>query len=175
MLPDIELRDEKESENPLKITMPDGEALHSTHEGYLPLDNLPDKATFAHKVPGLAHSSLLSIKQLCDHGCYAVFTKKDCQIFYKGKLILVGHRHPATGLWIVPLRTKKTALPPPKPTFPFHAAHNAYQASSNKPNLSNSSTNAHSACPHLLGFAPSITSNSPRGQASLRMLSKISP
>jgi hypothetical protein len=130
MLPDIELRDEKESENPLKITMPDGEALHSTHQGYLPLDDLPDEATLVHKVPDLTHSSLLSIKQLCDHGCYAIFTKKDCQNFYKGKLIVVGHRHPATGLWIVSLQTKKTALPPPKPTFPFHATHNAYQASS---------------------------------------------
>ncbi|KAL7479932.1 hypothetical protein ACHAW6_007837 [Cyclotella cf. meneghiniana] len=110
--------------------MPDGEAIHSTHEGYLPIDDLPDEATLAHKVPGLAHLSLVSIKQLCDHGCYAIFTKKDCQIFYKGKLILVGHRHKATGLWIVPLGPRKATSSVPTPTFPSHAAHNAYQSSS---------------------------------------------
>jgi hypothetical protein len=130
MLPNVKLRDEKVSENPLNITMPDGETIHSTHEGYLPFDDLPEEATLAHKVPGLAHSSLISIKVLCDHGCYAVFTKKDCKIYYKGKLVLVGYRHKATGLWIVPLGTKKTTNSVPTPSFPSHAAHNAYQSSS---------------------------------------------
>ena len=40
----------------------------------------------------LASCSLLSIGQLCDHGCTASFTKHVLCIFYKGKIIMRGSR-----------------------------------------------------------------------------------
>ena len=68
VLPHVQLRDEKLSKSRLNITLPDGETLHSTHDGFLHINGLLDEATLAHKVPGLAHSLLVSIKQLCNHG-----------------------------------------------------------------------------------------------------------
>ncbi|KAL7485036.1 hypothetical protein ACHAW6_010628, partial [Cyclotella cf. meneghiniana] len=73
---------------------------------------LGNKATLAHVIL-LAHSSFLSIKQLCDNGCHAVFTKKDCKWeqatqpqdseFLKSKLIQFLHQcafSPPPSTWI---------------------------------------------------------------------------
>eukprot|EP00804_Cyclotella_cryptica_P030453 CCRYP_008525-RA/>CCRYP_008525-RA protein AED:0.46 eAED:0.46 QI:0/0/0/1/1/1/2/0/145 len=90
---------------------------------------LGDSETLAHVIPVLAHSSLLSIKQLCDNGCHVIFTKKDCKIYGKAELMLVGKRHPATGLWVIPTQDRSIPSKPPS-TFASHAAHSAYQTSS---------------------------------------------
>ena len=60
----------------LNITLPDGEIIQSTHVGNLNLPGLGDADTIAHIIPGLAHSSLLSVKQLCDNVCNVNYTKK---------------------------------------------------------------------------------------------------
>ena len=52
----------------------------STHEGYLPLSNLPFAAQRAHHVPELASFSLLSVPQLCDAGCDVLFTQDTATI-----------------------------------------------------------------------------------------------
>ncbi|KAL7503761.1 hypothetical protein ACHAXN_001695, partial [Cyclotella atomus] len=129
LLPHVRIRNKRRATNPLNITLPDGEIIQSTHIGNLDLPGLPASATECHVVPGLAHSSLISIKVLCDKGCYVIFTKAACKIYYKGELVLEGKRHPGTGLWIVP--TSKTPIDTKPPTkFETHAAHNAYQQSS---------------------------------------------
>ena len=97
--------------------------------GNLNLPGLGDAATLAHVVPDLAHSSLLSIKQLCDNGCHVLFTKQDCKVYRKAELMLVGKRHPATGLWVVPTNSQPISTTPPS-AFASHAAHNAYQTTS---------------------------------------------
>ncbi|KAL7479099.1 hypothetical protein ACHAW6_004847, partial [Cyclotella cf. meneghiniana] len=56
---------------PLNITLPDGKIIKSTNVGNLNLPGLGDAATIAHVIPGLAHSSLISVKQLCNNGCIA--------------------------------------------------------------------------------------------------------
>jgi hypothetical protein len=119
----------RKAAQPQNITLPDGEVIHSTHIGNLNLPGLGDAATQAHVVPGLAHSSLISIKQLCNSGCHVIFTKNNCKVYRKAELMLEGKRHPSTGLWIVPMSSTK--LPPQiPPKFESHSAHNAYQTSS---------------------------------------------
>ena len=129
LLPNVPINNKRHAEHPLNITLPDGEVIQSTHVGNLNLPGLGDAATLAHVVPGLAHSSLLSIKQLCDNGCHVIFTKKDCKVYRKAELMLEGKRHPATGLWVVPTNNHKISAKPPT-AFTSHAAHNAYQTSS---------------------------------------------
>ena len=60
----------------------------------------------AHTVPGLACASLISIKQMCDNGCSVIYDKNECRVYYKKKIVLVGEREPATGLWVLPITPK---------------------------------------------------------------------
>lgn len=76
--------------------------IKSTHIRILNLPVLQDVTTITHIAPGLAHSSLISNKQLRDNGCNVMFTKIDCRVFHKAELVIVGKHHPDTGLWIVP-------------------------------------------------------------------------
>jgi hypothetical protein len=63
---------------------------------------MPKGANVAHIFPALKHSSLLSVGQLCDHGCDAHFDANKVTINHKGKTMLIGKRSHATigKLWI---------------------------------------------------------------------------
>ena len=50
-------------------------------KGHLPIANLPDHATESHIFKDLHSASLLSIGQLCDTGCSALFTKQNLKVF----------------------------------------------------------------------------------------------
>jgi hypothetical protein len=68
---------------PLTVLMPDGHSLTSTHIGELALPQLPAAARLCHIFPHLNMWSLLSVGQLCDHGCTALFTKHQLYIHQK--------------------------------------------------------------------------------------------
>ena len=68
LLPNVQILNKRKANTPLNITLPDGAVIHFTHVGNLDLLGLGNTATLAHIVPGLAHSSPLSIKQLCNNG-----------------------------------------------------------------------------------------------------------
>ena len=56
------------------VILPSGASMISTHTAMLTLPNLQEKAhQECHLFPGLATGSLISIGQLCDHGCEALF------------------------------------------------------------------------------------------------------
>ena len=93
----------KIAETPLRITLPNGDVIKSTHTCNLDIPWLPDHITEAHIVPGLSHTSLVSARKFCDAGCKITFDKDECRIFYKKKLVLSGKRDDKTGLWTVPL------------------------------------------------------------------------
>jgi len=68
-----------------------------------------------HVVPKLSIASLIGIRVLCDTGCEVVFTKTNCDIWYKGKVILSGTKEPSTDLWTLPIgpqneQAKKTIV-----------------------------------------------------------------
>ena len=95
---------------PITVTLPDGSTTHSTHMCTIPLPALPPAATIAHIMPGLANHALVSIGQLCDHGCNALFTPADVQIYRNQRLILHGPRD-HNGLWRLAIH-QPTAQPP---------------------------------------------------------------
>ena len=92
--------------NPLKVTIPDGSQVQSTHTCKLAIPNLPDSARIGHIIPGLASHSLLSVVKLCNAGCEVSFTKIACIVKHNGKIVLQGHKCDKTGLWMVPLDTR---------------------------------------------------------------------
>ena len=76
MLPGAPIINVRPTNTPIKIILPDGETIKSTHECELNIPALPAKARMAHIVPGLAHSFLISIRILCDAGCTVTYNKE---------------------------------------------------------------------------------------------------
>jgi hypothetical protein len=90
----------KPTTNSIAVSMPDGAHIKSTHTGTLPISDLPSSACRAHVFPSLQSHSLLSIGQLCDHGCKAVFTNDCITVTRNDIVIITGTRYPSTkGLW----------------------------------------------------------------------------
>ena len=83
-------------------------------KGHLPIAKLPDHATESNTFKDLHSASLLSIGQLCDTGCSALFTKQNLKVFNDDKeLVLTGQRNYSDGLWDVKLSSLQPAIPPP--------------------------------------------------------------
>ena len=61
VLPDTPVTNIKIARHPLKINLPDGDCLTSTHTCTLDIPWLTNEAKEAHTVPGLAHTPLISI------------------------------------------------------------------------------------------------------------------
>ena len=110
--------------NPITIHNPNGSVMMSTHEAELDLPMLPPAARHIHIVPDLASSSLLSIGQLCDAGCYVAFNATTVTVSHNDTIVLTGHRTPATRLWHLTLPTPLPA-PAPSPTPAPASAHAA--------------------------------------------------
>ena len=89
--------------SPIRITLPNGKTIKSTHTCNLDIPWLPSSVTEAHIVPGLSHSSLISTRKFCEAGCKVIFDVKECRVYYNNKLVLSGGRDPRTGLWQLPV------------------------------------------------------------------------
>jgi len=94
------------------VRLPDHQLITPTQSGILPIPTLHDFACTAHIYPKLQSASLLSIGQLCDNDCTALFTKHDLKILNKhNNLILTGHRNLSDGLWDIDLTSNYTPCP----------------------------------------------------------------
>jgi hypothetical protein len=79
--------------------------MRATHTAELPIQELPHAARQAHLFPALSSGALLSIGQLCDHGCQAIFNVSTVEIIKNNKSTLKGHRTPTNGMWLIQLPT----------------------------------------------------------------------
>ena len=77
--------------NPIMVQLPNGNKIVTTHTMTLPIPDLPLAAGQAHIFPDLMVHSLISIGQLCDHRCEALFTAKHVVITKNGKPIITGN------------------------------------------------------------------------------------
>jgi hypothetical protein len=102
---DCPVTDMQPTTNGIDVTLPNGVNITSSHTALLQLPHeLPIGACKADIFPGLKSGSLVSIGQLCDHGCTATFTATQVQIFHQERLILTGHRSIETNnLWMLQL------------------------------------------------------------------------
>jgi hypothetical protein len=93
--------------HPITVLLPDGTTMTSNGTGELPLPHLPPSAARCHLFPSLhqGSGSLLSIGQLCDHGCTATFTATDLTVTTDTHHILTGYRGGPHGHWLVDLQT----------------------------------------------------------------------
>ena len=76
------LQERKNITNGPKVQIPNGASMKTIESGILPLHKiLSDKAQTGNVIDGLNNASLLSIGQLCDDDCIAVFDKRNLRIF----------------------------------------------------------------------------------------------
>jgi hypothetical protein len=91
----------------------------STHEGDIHIPGLPPEAGKAHLFKELAQGSgsAVSLCQLCDHVCTALFDATKVRVFQDDQCIITGHRTQHTGLWYIPL-SPPPGFSPADPTRP---------------------------------------------------------
>ena len=88
---DAHVLDDVEEECDTAVTLPDNDVIGSSHSGQLPnIKELPRPATKASVLPQLASSSLVSLPQLCDHGCQCLLTKDALTVIKDGTYVLQG-------------------------------------------------------------------------------------
>ena len=97
--------DKRSTNYGVNVTLPDGNSINSTHTALLQLPSqLPINARTAHIFPDLKSGSLISIGQLCDHNCTAIFDATQVKIYYKDAIIMSGARSINTNnLWVLEL------------------------------------------------------------------------
>lgn len=97
-------------ETGLNVKLPNNDRVTSSHTCNLKL-NLPKEARRGHIVPGLHGLSLISVVTLCNAGCEVKFTKVECTVSHRGRVILRGFKCTRTGLWLLPLNQTVTRPP----------------------------------------------------------------
>ena len=114
------LTDIHPTKDPIDVLLPNHQHITSTHQANLNINNLPPSAKTVHVFPSLASGSLLSVGQLCDHGCTATFTSSLATISRNGHPIITDTRNKSTKLWNIGTKP----LPSPlitQPTQPLDA------------------------------------------------------
>jgi len=83
----------------------------STHIGNLNITGLPSAATLVRCFHDIENTSLVSVGQLCDANCTAVFTSDEVHIYHNGTIIISGHRSAATNkLWELHIPNNNNSL-----------------------------------------------------------------
>jgi hypothetical protein len=90
---------------PIPVQVATGSVIYSTHTAELLIPSLPCAARLCHTLPNHTHP-LVSIGQLCDANCLALFNKNDVFITLDNKVLMLGKRHPVSRLWHL-------TIPPP--------------------------------------------------------------
>jgi hypothetical protein len=76
-------RNETKSINPLRVRLPNGATMESTHTSSLDIPELSAAATVAHVFTAMVNTSLLSAGQICNEGYYVTFKIDGVTIFNK--------------------------------------------------------------------------------------------
>ena len=85
--------------NPLKVRAAQGAKIVTTHTCDVNIAGLPTLP--GHILPELAQASLISIRVLCNAVCRVIFDDQECRVYFKGQVVQVGYKDPATDLWIM--------------------------------------------------------------------------
>ena len=84
---------------PIQVQLPNGSVISSSAVGHLHIPYCPfDILAYVFDDKTL-NTSLLSVSQLCNLGCEAIFTDTNCTINYKQTLVLHANKPPTANLW----------------------------------------------------------------------------
>ena len=82
------------NEVPSAVTASGGELTSTTRFNVPMASELSQVITQGHIMNSLQTGTLISIGQLCDDDCVAIFSKYNCKIVKNGKIIIEGPRTP---------------------------------------------------------------------------------
>jgi hypothetical protein len=101
----------------LRVGIPSGKIKQASHNATLNLQHLPihlSRATRKATVQPALQISLISLGQLCDHGCdYVLLDRHYASIIKDGVTTVVGLRDSTNGLWLMDLESSDTPAPLP--------------------------------------------------------------
>jgi hypothetical protein len=112
--------------------------IETTKSANIPLaKELSTQAKVGHIFDSLKSGSFISIGQLCDDECVALFTKYNVKIYKNGQVIIVGERNATNGLWNIPLAPKAIPSEPTQTTAlaTHHSGNGAIQDDGTKQDL----------------------------------------
>ena len=126
----------------------------ASHDALLDLRHLPVELSPAARAatvhPSLTSKSLLSLGQLCNHGCdYVLLDKHFVSVVQEGVVSVIGKWDVRTGLWFVDIDENTAAAPLPQqhPSY-SHQANSAYEQKSTEDSIN---------FLHRAVFSPSIS------------------
>ena len=111
----------------LRVYLANDDTIQATHTALLDIPALPTAARTAHIFPHLKNHALVSIRQLCDSGCEAVFTATDVTIRQGTHVILSGKRNPKNGLWMIQISSTATDSATPAKMVTANYANSVYE------------------------------------------------
>jgi hypothetical protein len=109
-----------------------GQTMLATKRATIPLSKeLSSSATTGHIFSDVKSGSLVSIGQLCDDNCTALFKKSNVSIIKNGIVIIKGPRNQTNRLWSILLNNsiRETTT---NPTSKIHVANGVIQATKTK-------------------------------------------
>ena len=101
----------KITNNGMKVKLPGGRIIESTHMALLNIKNMPMKARRAHLFPDIKHV-LLSISMLCDEGYMTIFDEEKVYIIKDSIILLHDNRDSRTNLYMVNISTNEPTVQP---------------------------------------------------------------
>ena len=120
------------------VRVANGATITSTKQVTLQLSPLLSQhAQKGHILPNLRSGSLISIGQLCDDNCVAIFRKHHVTILKQGQAIIHGTRNRSNGLWYIPMiptSPDHLALRTTRPS-PLHQANSVIRQAKTKSDL----------------------------------------
>ena len=93
-------------EGPSSVTASRGKLTATTRVNVPMASELSQVATQGHIMNSLQTGTLISIGQLCDDDCVAIFSKYNCKIVKNGKIIIEGPLTPHNRLRSIPLTSR---------------------------------------------------------------------
>jgi hypothetical protein len=101
--------------SPLRVRLPNGDTVDSTHTASLGIPELSEAAYVSHVFPYMAIKTLLYVGQLYNEGYSVIFKIYGVTIFNtNGKTILKCQRYASTGLWCINFRSDKPQMQIPE-------------------------------------------------------------
>lgn len=83
------------AKNPaVHVIVPNGNIMTSTATAHLPLPHLRASTTISHAFPKLASGSLLSVGQICDNDCTAIFNSSSVRMYRNDDITIIPSRPP---------------------------------------------------------------------------------
>jgi hypothetical protein len=124
-------RNKTPTSNGLRVSIPNDQIIQTSHTVTLHLPHLPVPFTSDARAvtvqPDLC-KSLVSLGQLCDHGCdYVLLDRQYASVIKDGVTTVIGMRDPTNGLWLIDISPSgdPTKLPHPHSKY-VHRANSAY-------------------------------------------------